>query len=98
MSTDFPASTSFAAAVAIRSSASNPVAFQSGNPAAVVDALGTVAKAKGMSQVSKETGLARESLYRSLSVGGNPEFSTVWKVISSMGLRLIVGKASVDNQ
>ena len=68
-------------------------ALASGNPASVIDALGSVAKLKGMSQVAKETGLARESLYRSLSAGGNPEFSTVWKVIASMGLRLIVGKA-----
>ncbi|MFO1100399.1 MAG: addiction module antidote protein [Xanthobacteraceae bacterium] len=71
-------------------------ALASGNLSLVVDALGTVAKARGMSQVSKETGLARESLYRSLSVGGNPEFSTVWKVIASVGLRLMVGKASSD--
>jgi adenine-specific DNA-methyltransferase len=73
-------------------------ALASGNPASVIDALGTAAKAKGMSQVAKETGLARESLYRSLSAGGNPEFSTVWKVIASMGLRLMVGKTSGESR
>ena len=46
-----------------------------------------------MSQVAKEAGLARESLYRSLNSGGNPEFSTVMKVMSSVGLRLSVSKA-----
>jgi probable addiction module antidote protein len=68
-------------------------ALASGDPASVVNALGNVAKARGMSQVAKDTGLARESLYRSLSAGGNPEFTTVLKVISAMGLRLMVGKA-----
>jgi probable addiction module antidote protein len=68
-------------------------ALATGDPASVVDALGNIAKARGMSQVAKDTGLARESLYRSLGPGGNPEFNTVLKVIASMGLRLMVGKA-----
>lgn len=68
-------------------------ALASGDPASVVDALGNVARARGMSQVAKESGLARESLYRSLGAGGNPEFTTVFKVLSSMGLRLTVGKS-----
>jgi probable addiction module antidote protein len=68
-------------------------ALATGDAASVIDALGNVAKARGMSQVAKDTGLARESLYRSLGTGGNPEFTTVLKVIASMGLRLMVGKA-----
>jgi adenine-specific DNA-methyltransferase len=68
-------------------------ALATGDPASVVDTLGNIAKARGMSQVAKDTGLARESLYRSLGPGGNPEFNTVLKVIASMGLRLMVGKA-----
>ncbi len=67
-------------------------AFASGDLATVVEALGNIAKARGMSQVAKEAGLARESLYRSLNSGGNPEFSTVMKVMSSVGLRLSVSK------
>ena len=47
---------------------------------------------------AKDAGLARESLYRSLGAGGNPEFATVFKVLSSMGLRLIVGKATGDGR
>ena len=47
-------------------------AFASGDLATVVEALGSIAKARGMSQVAKEAGLARESLYRSLNSGGNP--------------------------
>ncbi len=70
------------------------VALAKGDPASVVDALGNIARARGMGNVAKKTGLARESLYRSLGAGGNPEFTTVLKVISSLGLRLTVGKAS----
>ncbi len=43
---------------------------------------------RGMSNVAKETGLARESLYRALSSEGNPEFATVLKVLTSLGLHL----------
>ncbi len=63
-------------------------ALAAADPAAVVNALGDLAKMRGMSNVAKETGLARESLYRALSNGGNPEFATVLKVMSSLGLRL----------
>lgn len=70
------------------------VALATGDSGFVIDALGSIARARGMSQVAKDTGLARESLYRSLSAGGNPEFATVLKVISSVGLRLTVSKVS----
>ena len=70
------------------------VALASGDMATVVETLGSIAKAHGMSQVAKEAGLARESLYRALSSGGNPELSTVMKVISSVGLRLSVSKTA----
>lgn len=65
-----------------------------GEPASVLDALGSIAKTHGMSQVAKDAGLARESLYRSLNTGGNPEFATVLKVMASVGLRLTASKAS----
>lgn len=51
-------------------------------------ALGDVARAKGMTEVARETGLGRESLYKALSTDGNPEFGTVQKVVRSLGLRL----------
>ena len=51
-------------------------------------ALGDIARAKGMSQLSRDTGLAREGLYRALSAEGNPEFSTIMKVIKALGLSL----------
>jgi adenine-specific DNA-methyltransferase len=67
-------------------------ALASTDPKAVVDLLGHIAKARGMSQVAKDTGLAREALYRALSADGNPEFATVLKVMNSVGLRLMVNK------
>jgi probable addiction module antidote protein len=55
----------------------------------ICDALDTIARAKGMTQVAKETGLSRESLYKSLSGTTKPEFDTIRKVINSFGLRLV---------
>ena len=68
-------------------------ALASGDPASFVDALGNIARARGMSQVAKEAGLARENLRRSLSIGGNPEFATVLKVMAAVGLRFEASKA-----
>lgn len=51
-------------------------------------AIGVVARARGMTQLAKETGLTREGLYKSLSTDGNPEFSTILKVIRAFGLGL----------
>jgi len=61
----------------------------------ILHALGVVARAKGMMQISRETGLAREALYRSLSAEGNPSFATVLKVLSSLGVHLSARPASV---
>ncbi|RBP12932.1 putative addiction module antidote protein [Roseiarcus fermentans] len=63
-------------------------ALASGDAARILDALGAIARDRGMSQIARETGLARESLYRSLDAGGNPEFMTVMKVLTSLGVRL----------
>lgn len=71
------------------------VALGAGDSASVVDVLGNIARARGMTQVAKDAGLARESLYRSLGAGGNPEFATVLKVITSLGLRLEVSRIHV---
>ena len=65
-------------------------ALETGDPAFIAQALGTVARARGMSQIAKETGLSRESLYKALSPEGNPEFSTVMRVMRALGLRLCV--------
>lgn len=51
-------------------------------------ALGDIARARGMTQLARDTGLAREGLYKALSSEGNPEFSTIMKVIKALGLKL----------
>lgn len=53
-------------------------------------ALGDVARARGMTRLARETGLAREALYRALSQDGNPELATLTKVLRALGLRLSV--------
>lgn len=56
--------------------------------AGIARALGVIARAKGMTQVARDAGLSRESLYRSLNSGGNPSLATVLKMIRALGLRL----------
>ena len=59
-------------------------------PAVLAAALGDVARARGMTEIARETGLGRESLYKALSPEGNPDFGTVQKVVRSLGLELHV--------
>jgi probable addiction module antidote protein len=66
-------------------------ALEENDPTLVSSALGDIAKAKGMTDIAKKTGLGRESLYKALSREGNPEFSTVMKVINALGLKLHAG-------
>lgn len=54
----------------------------------LLSAIGDVARAKGMTQIAKETGLGRESLYKSFASGSKPKFDTVVKVLDSLGLKL----------
>ncbi|UEM22805.1 putative addiction module antidote protein [Skermanella mucosa] len=64
--------------------------LEDGDPELVAAALGDIARAKGMTDIARSTGLGRQSLYKALAPGGNPEFATVLKVIRSLGLRLTV--------
>lgn len=63
-------------------------ALEDGDPALVAAALGDIARANGMADIARETGLGRESLYKALSPEGNPEFATVLKVVKALGLKL----------
>ena len=63
-------------------------AFEDGDPAVIGAAIGDAARAYGMTRLAKDTGLAREALYRALSADGNPEFATVLKVLKALGLKL----------
>lgn len=69
-------------------------ALEDGDVAVVMAALGDIARAKGMTQVARDAGLGRESLYKALSTTGNPEFATILKVVRSLGLQLHVQAAS----
>ena len=60
-----------------------------GSAAEFVHALGTAARAKGMTQVAQDAGLTRASLYKALHENGNPEFETIFRVCQALGLRLV---------
>jgi len=65
-------------------------ALETEDPVFIAQALGTVARARGMSEVAKQAGLSRESLYKALSLEGNPEFGTVLRVMHALGLRFSI--------
>lgn len=61
------------------------------NPDLIIAALGDIARAKGMTQLAKDTGLSRESLYKALTPGAKPRFDTIWRVISAMHIHFTAG-------
>jgi len=64
-------------------------ALETQDAAFIADAIGVVARAKGMKRVAEDAGVSRESLYRALSASGNPEFGTVLKVLASLNIKLV---------
>jgi len=68
-------------------------AFATGDPSFIAHALGTVARAKSMTEIARKTGLSRESLYRALSADGHPELATIMKVLRALDLRLSTQQA-----
>jgi probable addiction module antidote protein len=69
-------------------------ALQEGGSALIAAALGDIARANGMSQIARDAGLGRESLYKALSAEGKPEFATIMKVIAALGLQLHASPSS----
>jgi probable addiction module antidote protein len=65
-------------------------ALETGDPAFIAKALGTVARARGMSQIAKKAGLSRESLYKALSTEGNPALGTVIRVLHALELKFSI--------
>ncbi len=63
-------------------------AFATEDPGYIGDALGVVARAKGMARIAEQTGLSREQLYRSLSEHGNPTLKTTMAVMKALGIEL----------
>lgn len=68
-------------------------ALSTGDAAYVAHALGIVARARGMTQLARDTGMSRESLYKALSPSGNPELATVLRVAKALGLKLTAAAA-----
>ena len=65
-------------------------ALATNDPAFIAQALGTVARARGMTKIARKAGVSRESLYKALSADGNPEFGTIVHVMQALGLRFSV--------
>lgn len=63
-------------------------ALEDGDPALVAAAIGDIARAKGMTEITRKAGLGRESLYKALSSEGNPELGTILRVVRALGLKL----------
>lgn len=70
--------------------------FEDGDPAAISAAIGEVARARGMTNVTRDTGLSRENLYKALSESGNPEFSTILKVVRALGFNLTIAPQKAE--
>ena len=64
--------------------------LEDGDPALFVAAIGDIARAKGMTEIAKKSGVTRESLYRALKVEARPRFETVTRVIQALGMKLSV--------
>lgn len=62
--------------------------LEDGDMNELLEAISNIAKAKGMTQIAKDTGLGRESLYKSFAKGAQPKFETILKVLKSFGLKL----------
>lgn len=65
------------------------VVLEDNDPDLLIAALGDIAKARGMAQIAKETGLGRESLYKALREGASPRFDTIIRVLSALGVKLV---------
>ncbi len=68
-------------------------AFATQDPGFIANALGVVARARGMTQIAKKAGMSRESLYKALRADGNPEFATMLRVMGALGLKFSVSAA-----
>lgn len=64
--------------------------LEDGDPALFVAAIGDIARAKGMTEIAKKSGVTRESLYRALKIEARPRYETVARVIQALGMKLSV--------
>ncbi len=66
------------------------IVIEEGDAAELAHALGVIAKARGMTQIAKESGIGRESLYKALREGADPRYETISKVLNALGFKLTV--------
>jgi probable addiction module antidote protein len=64
------------------------IVMEENDPSALADALGTVARARGMTDIAEKSGLTREALYKALRPGAHPRFETIQRVCGALGVRL----------
>ena len=69
------------------------VILENGDQELLLLAIGDIAKAKGMTQIAKRTGLGRESLYKALAPGAKPRFETIIKVLKALDIDLAIKSA-----
>lgn len=72
------------------------VAMENPDPDVFIAALATVARARGMTQLAKDSGLSRESLYKSLSPGAKPRFETIMKITKALGVPMTPARTVVN--
>jgi probable addiction module antidote protein len=68
--------------------------LEDGDPDLLIAAVGDIARARGMAQIAKETGLGRESLYKALREGASPRFDTISRVLKALGVKLVAVPAA----
>ena len=73
-------------------------AMEDSDPNVFLAALADVAKARGMAQLAKDSGLSRESLYKSLAPGAKPRFETIVKITKALGVPMVPAAVSTGNQ
>ncbi|MEI6414752.1 MAG: addiction module antidote protein [Pseudomonadota bacterium] len=69
------------------------VVLEENNPSALADALGTIARARGMNEIAKASGITREALYKALRPGAQPRFETISRVCAALGVKLVAQAA-----
>jgi probable addiction module antidote protein len=70
------------------------IILEENDPSALTDALGTIARARGMSEIAKASGLTREALYKALRPNSQPRFDTIARVCTALGVRLVAQVAA----
>lgn len=72
------------------------IVLEENDPSALAEALGTIARARGMTEIAKASGITREALYKALRPNAQPRFDTVSRVCAALGVRLVAQPIAVE--